>query len=349
MAQNPDNDIGDSRPITQTPTICMPHSYLKHATALTASASAFRLLKASAIVVAFSCAANGQEMRSVLEGPIQDPQGQPIINAVTSNTADAAQVARIAPSEEIKNVPVDAGEKVDALITKMVLENIPHEFKEDKDWGGQEARWNGVDVRRDGLKLRTHRKKKMFNHGTWKRYEVSLLNPKEQFAISVKNMREAEDGKMAFDVHVSANLKIDGRQAKWVRGVQLFNVSVDGKSKVNLVATIELRTLMDITKFPPDLVFRPEAKSVDISLSDFRIDRISKVGGEVAQQVTRIAERSLEQRMEKEEVKTVKKLNAEFEKNADKLKLSLQDAMSTKWSAAAKKFMPADVKQALEN
>ncbi|MDB4766996.1 hypothetical protein OAG71_04845, partial [bacterium] len=165
---------------------------------------------------------------------------------------------------------------------------------------------------------------------------------------SVKNMREAEDGKMAFDIHVSANLKIDGRQAKWVRGVQLFNVSVDGKSKVNLVATIELRTLMDVTKFPPDLVFRPEAKSVDITLSEFRIDRISKVGGEVAQQVTRIAQRSIEQRMEKEEAKAVTKLNKEFEDNADKLKLSLQEAMSTKWSEAAKKFMPADVKQAME-
>ena len=308
----------------------------------------FRLSAALTIAVVMSSAANSQEMRSVLDGPIQAPQGQPVIVADTLDIVDAAAVAKTAPAGELNNAPVDAGEKIDALITKMVLENIPHQFKEDKDWGKQESRWNGVDIRRDGLKLRTHRKKKMFNHGTWKKYEVSLLNPKEQFAISVKNMREAEDGKMAFDVHVSANLKIDGRQAKWVRGVQLFNVSIDGKTKVNLVATIELRTLMDITKFPPDLAFRPEAKSVDISLSDFRIDRISKVGGEVAQQVTRIAERAIKERMEKEEVKTVKKLNKEFEKNADKLKLSLQDAMSTKWSAAAKKFMPADVKQALE-
>ena len=300
------------------------------------------------IAVVLSCAVHGQDMRSVLDGPIEASQGQSVIAGADADTVKVTEVVKTESAEELENIPVDAGEKIDALITKMVLENIPHQFSEDKDWGGQEARWNGVDIRREGLKIRTHRKKKMFNHGTWKKYEVSLLNPEEQFAISVKNMREAEDGKMSFDIHASANLKIDGRQAKWVRGVQLFNVSIDGKSKVNLVATIELRTLMDITKFPPDLVFRPEAKSVDIALSDFRIDRISKVGGEVAQQVTRIAQRAIEERMEKEEIKTVKKLNKEFEDNADKLKLSIQDAMSSKWSDTAKKFMPSDVKEAME-
>lgn len=313
--------------------------------------------------VLFSCTADAQdEMRSVLEDPIQsiphkhriqsEPQNSLQRERVTA-TGDAprrvaAEASQPAQTKEAENATVDAGQKIDALITKLVLENIPHQFDEDKDWGAQEKRWNGVAIERDGLKIRTHRKKKMVNHGTWKKYEVSLLHPQEQFAISVKNMREADDGKMAFDVHVAAHLKIDGRQAKWVKGVQLYNVSIDGKSKVNVVATVELRTLMDITKFPPDLLFRPQVQTVDIALADFRIDRISKVGGEVAQQVTRYARSSIEDRMEKEEVKTVKKLNRELEKNQDKWKLSLHDAMSTKWSAAAKRFMPADVKAALK-
>ncbi len=292
-------------------------------------------------------AADGQEIRSVLDGPILDAQGKPVSVADASGLTTTPQPAGQSKDKEPQNV--DAGEKIDALLTKIVLKNIPHEFKEEKDWGAQEPRWNGVNIRRDGLKIRTNRKKKMVNHGTWKKYDVSLLNPQEQFSISVKNMREAEEGKMAFDVYVAANLKIDGRQAKWVKGVQLYNVSIDGKTKVNLKTTIELRTLMDVTKFPPDLVFRPEAKAVEISVQDFRIDRISKVGGEVTQQITRLARGAIENRLAKEEAKTVKKLNAEFSKNADKLRLSLHDAMSNKWSAAAKKFMPADVKKALED
>lgn len=291
-------------------------------------------------------AVTGQEIQSVLDGPILDAQGKAIVIADASDLTAISQSTQRSTDGEPENV--DAGKDIDALITKMVLKNIPHEFNEDKDWGAQELRWNGVNVRREGFKIRTNRRKKMVNHGTWKKYDVSLLNPEEQFAISVKNMREAEDGKMAFDVYVAANLKIDGRQAKWVKGVQLYNVSIDGKTKVKLKTTIELRTLMDVTKFPPDLVFRPQATGAEIAIEDFRIDRISKVGGEVTQQVTRFAREAIEKRLEKEEAKTVKKLNAEFSNNADKLKLSLHDAMSNKWSAAAKKFMPADVKKALE-
>jgi|GEM_PF-2835280 len=294
-------------------------------------------------------AVTGQEIQSVLDGPILNAAGQAI---VADDVPDFIENSR--PNEESKPAEdeelgnVDAGEKIDALITKIVLNNIPHEFNEDKDWGAQEPRWNGVNIRREGLKIRTNRKKKMVNHGTWKKYDVSLLKPEDQFSISVKNMREAEDGKMAFDVYIAANLKIDGRQAKWVKGVQLYNVSIDGKTKVNVKATIELRTLMDVTKFPPDLIFRPEATAAEIVIEDFRIDRISKVGGEVAQQITRIARDAIGKRLKNEEEKTVNKLNGEFSKNADNLRLSLHDAMSNKWSEAAKKFMPENVKQALE-
>lgn len=243
--------------------------------------------------------------------------------------------------------PIDAGQKIDALITKMVLQNIPHQFREDKDWGGQQSRWNGVDVAMDGLKIKTHRKKKMVNHGTWKKYEVSLLNPAQQFFISIKNMRESDEGKINMDVHIAANLKIDGRQAKWVKGVQIFNVSVDGKTKIELVTTIQLRSLMDMTKFPPDLVFRPQATAVKISIKDFRIDRISKVGGEVTQQVSRLAHRSIEDRLKSEEAKMIQKINEQFDDNAEKFRLSMHDAMSTRWSAVAQKLMPADGPNAL--
>ena len=293
--------------------------------------------------ITLSCVA--QEPQSVLDGPIVGQTNLP----QPTPSADPIPPANDLVKDNTPKDVVDAGDDIDELITSLVLKNIPHQFNEDKDWGKQESRWDGVKIRRDGLKLRTHRKTKMVNHGTWRKYEVSLMNPKDQFSISVKNMREVEDGKMAFDVHVAANLKIDGRQAKWTKGVQLYNVSIDGKTRVKLMTTIELRTLMNITKFPPELVFRPEATAADISVEDFRIDRISKLGGEVSQQVSRVAQQSIESRIEKEEAKIVKKLNKEFEKNADKLKLSLNEAMSSKWASVAQKLMPADAKEAMEN
>jgi hypothetical protein len=312
---------------------------------------ALALLLLASLTMLPCCTA--QTLRSVLQGPIENTSVEELSVDKTPirepfkldhNVSDQADI----DDDDQSGVPIDAGEKIDALITKLVLKNIPHQFHENKDWGRQELRFSGIDLRRDGLKIRTRRKRKMVNHGTWRKYEVSLLNPADQFSISVKNMRSSDEGKMAFDVHVGANLKIDGRQAKWVNGVQVFNVSIDGKTKIELKTTIELRTLMDMTKFPPDLVFRPHATVAEILLKDFRIDRISKVGGELTQQVSRIAKRSIEGRLEAEETKVLSKLNKEFENNADKLTLSLHDAMSPKWSAAAQKFMPRDIQKALQ-
>ena len=57
------------------------------------------------------------------------------------------------PSAQAKNsFPQDAGEKIDQLLTRLVLENIPHKFEDSKDWGRQVERWDGVKFRREGLR-----------------------------------------------------------------------------------------------------------------------------------------------------------------------------------------------------
>lgn len=242
----------------------------------------------------------------------------------------------------------DAGSELDGLITKIVLDNIPHTFEETKDWGGQDERWDGLKVRREGFKIKTKRRKKMVNHGTWKKYSASLVNPKEEFSITVKNMREADDEKVAFDVHFSAHLDIDGRQSKWVKGVQLYSLSADGHAKIRMVIGVELGVTMDINNFPPDLVFIPVAKEANLVVDEFRIDRVSKAGGEFAQQVTKGVRKSLDQKLAEKEDKLVEKLNKEFTKNQSKLRLSIADALQSKWTKSAQAFMPAAVREALK-
>ena len=242
----------------------------------------------------------------------------------------------------------DAGEELDSLITDMVLEAIPHTFKEDKDWGGQDERWDGIKIRREGLKIKTKRRKKMVNHGTWKKYSAKLLNPEEEFSIAVKNMRETDDEKVAFDVHFSAHLAIDGRQSKWVKGVQLYSFSAQGHTKVRLVVGVELGVTMDINHFPPDLVFVPVAKQANLTVDEFRIDRVSKAGGEFAQQVTKGARKSLDEKLAEKQDKLVEKINKEFTKNQSKLRLSVADALKSKWTKSAQAFMPATVREALK-
>ena len=275
-------------------------------------------------------------MNSVLDGAIES-----LPAPVVSSTK--------VPSDPAAPETHDAGEEIDDLLTKLVLDHLPHHFEEDKDWGGQAERFDGLKVRRKGLQIRTKRKRKMVNHGNWKKFKVSLVDPAEKFSVSVKNMREAEEGKVAFDLHCRSDLDIDGRFAKWVKGMQLYSLSLDGKARVSLAVTIELETVMDVTKFPPDLIFKPQATSANLEVEEFRIDRISKVGGEVAQQATRWARSAMDEKLGSEEAKLVDKINKDLKKQEKKLRLSLHDAVSSRWSKAATEFMPEDVQEAIRS
>jgi hypothetical protein len=261
------------------------------------------------------------------------------------------QLNKKAPSNnplKINDV-ADAGQSIDRLLTQIVRDNIPHTFTETKDWGGQEERWDGIEFRREGLKLETKRRKKLVNHGTWKKYSASLLNPDQEFSVQLKNMRQLSDDKMAFDIHFTAHLAVDGRQSKWVKGVQLYSLSARGHAKVRMKVSIELNVKMDVAKFPPDMIFEPTATKADLEIDEFRIDRVSKAGGEFAQQVSKGVRRKLDEKVSEKEVKLVKKINDQLAKKKDDLRLSFADAMKSKWAESAKPFLPKSVQSAIKD
>ena len=244
-------------------------------------------------------------------------------------------------------IPVDGSVRLDQLLTNLVLENLPHDYVDDKKWGRQSERWDGVDVQFKDGKIRTHRRWKKVNHGTWKRYTVSLMNPDEEFAVRVTNMRQRPDASMAFDVECSAHVKLHGRQSKWVKGVQMYSLSADGHARLNLSVSMQLKTHLDITKFPPDLIFEPIATAANIDIQELRIDRISKAGGEFAQQVSKGVRGSLDEKIAQKEQKLVEKINKKLLEEKKSLRLSISEAAKSKWASAAKTFLPESVRGAL--
>ena len=270
-----------------------------------------------------------------------------------SQAAPLKKASQPAPAQTTKaSAPsptsADAGEKIDRLLTRLVLENIPHDFEETKDWGGQSERWDGVKIWREKGRLETKRRKKLVNHGTWKKYSAELMNPDNEFAIQVKNMRETVEEKLAFDVHFQAHLKIHARQAKWVKGVQLYSIGAKGHTKIRLIVSIELEVKMDVRSFPPDMVFVPRATGADIIVDEFRLDRIGKAGGEFAQQVSKGIRSKLDEKVAEKKQKLVDKMNKQFEKKQDKFRVSIADAMKSKWADSAKAFLPKSVQEALD-
>lgn len=243
---------------------------------------------------------------------------------------------------------IDANERIDRLITALVLDNIPHTYTDDKKWGMQDERWDGLHIRRDGWKIRTKRRKKMVNDGRWRKYTAQLLNPDQEFAVDVNNLRQLENGKVGFDVNFAAHLAIHARQSQWVKGVQLYSLSADGTAKVRLAIRCELDIDLDFNNLPPDVILSPEIVQADLAVDEFRLDRISKVGGEVSQQVAKATRSILDKKIEEKEDKLVRKINQQIEKKKDELRLSLSEAIDSKWTEKALPVLPKPVVEAIQ-
>ena len=244
--------------------------------------------------------------------------------------------------------PAKTDSDLDRLITKLVLESIPHTFTDTKKWGQQAERFDGFKRERNGLKLRVSKRKKMVNHGDWKKYSVSLRDTEEKFAIAVKDMRELPNNSVGFNVEFLADLNVSGRQSKWVKGVQLYSLSANGHAQVRLRLAVELEIKTDRKTFPPDLLFMPKVTSADVHVDEFRIDRVGKAGGEFAQQLSRHVRPLLDEKIEKKEQGLVDKINKKLAAKQDRLRVPISKAVDSKWGKLSEKFLPDSVKDAVE-
>ncbi len=229
----------------------------------------------------------------------------------------------------------DGSASLDRLLTEIVLEHIPHSYENKKDWGHKSERWDGLHISLDGLRLDTKRRKKEVNHGTWNMYRIRFIEPDEELRVRLDNARLHKDGTVGFDIYVTAPLRAFGRTSKWVKGVQLYSFSANADARARLKLSCRVGVIMDITKLPPDIVFEPKVTDADLELLEFRVTRISAVGGKVAEELGRSIRRVLEREIEKKRHKLVDKLNRQIKKNKDDLRLSMHDAAVNKWNGWA--------------
>lgn len=253
----------------------------------------------------------------------------------------------IVPSSEATKT-ADDSENLNALLKGMILDAIPHTYQEWDDWGRQAEQFAGVAWRRDpGGKLETKRQWTKVNDGIWRMYSAELVNPEQTFDVQLSNLRESTPGVVLFDLSFVASLNLRARQAQWLRGVQLYSLSAEGSARVRLTLICELSSSLDMRQLPPSIQLRPVVRDANLKLDEFKIDRVSKLGGEFAQQITSAVRGELDEKLQKESTKLTKKLNVRLAKEQDKLRISLGDAAKLPWTPQAKPFLPGDVREAL--
>lgn len=218
-------------------------------------------------------------------------------------------------------------------ITRLVRENLPHDYEKKKNWGNTARTFDGVSVRVEDGRVKTHRKYKEANDGLWQHYQINLKNPEEKFEIRVANLHEAEGGRMAMDLVVLANLEVFARQARWERGLQLYSLSAEADARVRLSARVLVASRLDVTRLPPDVILDPEVTEARLDIPEFRLRRISKANGPVVRSLSHTVREALEDKLREDNEKLVATLNKQIARQEKKLRLSLADMLNSKLGA----------------
>ncbi len=247
---------------------------------------------------------------------------------IADTTSASGQTHLVAPG----SVSLDSGTakaSVQWLVDKALAE-LPRSIDGDKDWGNTKRVWAGISMKRDGFKLKTHRKFKDVDHGRWVRYEVTLPPPGSASGIdvsidSVTRVSDPVTGQERWRIEstVDAPMHFSARVQRHNLGVRLISVTVTGKMKVRLASSVTIGIYPDYRKIPPDLVVEPVIQRANLRLTSFEVDRVSHIGGDAAEAWGEIVQEVLVERfVNKQDEKLVAKLNRSIEKKRTDLRIS---------------------------
>lgn len=217
------------------------------------------------------------------------------------------------------------------LVRQIVLSELPHDYEDNRRWGMTKEVAVGLHVHRDGWHIKTKRRRATVNHGTWRRYRVTLIEPHRHLRLQMNQLRESSPGTARFNMEIGARLHAFARQAEWRRGVQFYSLSADADADVTIQLECETSLHLDTAKFPPDVILKPKILDARILLHEYQLQRLSKIDGPLAEEIGEAMRGVVLRKIEEKQPRLVEKINRQIDKNQDKLRLSLSNSLSTRW------------------
>jgi hypothetical protein len=225
--------------------------------------------------------------------------------------------------------PTFVEQTLSSMIQSLVVDSIPRDYDNHKDWGKTKPVVNGLKLARgpDGnLQLQEH--KKVVNNGLWKEYHVTLLDPQQELQVRLAGLRAGQPGHTLLELVLVAKVRGQARLEDWKDGVKLFTLTSDADCKLEADLGFDVAWSWKPGAVLGDLVVEPKVTTIDIKLLEFQLNKVSKIEGWTARQLGDAIEGTVSHELHQQQPKLVAKINAAIDKKKDKLQFSPDQALS---------------------
>jgi hypothetical protein len=226
--------------------------------------------------------------------------------------------AQVAPAPVAAAQPAAASpDKIAAAVAEIIADAIPREFERKKDWGRQKEVTTGVRSSGNFFKFDVHRTKTAVNHGVWKHYRATLVDPEQNLQVRIDNLRSVAPGRIAFTLFVTAKLHGWGHAKVYDRGIHLIALEAETDAKVSLWLDCEIALETAPASFLTGIAVRPQITAARMKLDEFRLTRVSDVSGPVVRELGDGIKHLIEDELNGPQL--ADRLNRSIEKRRDRL------------------------------
>jgi hypothetical protein len=240
-----------------------------------------------------------------------------IVTALAAGATTPSLAQTVQSSTPAPPTATASPDAVAQAVAKLIADAIPREYERQKDWGRQKEITTGVRSSGNFFKFDIHRTKTAVNHGVWKHYHATMVDPEHNLQVRIENLRSVAAGRIALTLFVTTKLHGWGRAKVYDRGVHLIALEAETDAKVSLWLDCEIALEAAPASFLTGIAVRPQVTAARLRLDEFQLTRVSDVSGPVVRELGDGIRHLIEDELNGPRLAA--KLNHSIEKRQDRL------------------------------
>jgi hypothetical protein len=228
------------------------------------------------------------------------------------------------PAAVAAALDAETRESLSRTVRGILVESLPERIEDSENWGEKRSIFSGFKIERDGGKLKVEKRTKDVNHGLWRQIQVTPVKPADNLKFQIVDAHSVGPRRVAFQVLVSAPLKVSARIERWRSGIKMLNMNTDADATIEMRLAGELEHRFESDGSKRSLVVSPEVKTVDLRLVEFDWQRIGRLEGWAVHELGEALTGPIAKRLDRHEPKVVEKLNATLAKHREKLRVTMK-------------------------